>query len=154
MGRDEGKRLLMVPLVGLLLAAGLWFGSGAATAVGSKAPAHRATAFWTRCSLRIAVSEFEISPVEVLHMTCASAGRVIERGHVLDSPGGPDLLDARIRVQLKGDPAAGGPVPGQPAGGRVLQARKPPAQLRLGIRELRLAPPRTRLRCPPDVESA
>lgn len=89
MGINVGKRLLTVSVAGLLLAAGLWLGSGAATAVGSKPVAHRAPAFWARCSLHATMSGFEISPVEALHMTCARAGRVIERGHVLDTPGGP-----------------------------------------------------------------
>lgn len=89
MGLDKAHRLLMLPVMGLALAAGLAFGTGAATAVGSKPPARRAPAFWTRCSLHVTVSEFEISPVEVLHTTCGAAREVIERGHVLDTPGGP-----------------------------------------------------------------
>lgn len=111
MGINRGKRLLTVSVVGLVLAAGLWLGSGAATAVGSKPAGHgskpvsgEAGAFWTRCSLHATMSGFEISPVEVLHMTCARAGRVIERGHVLDSPGGPIFwtrgYDCRSRAIL------------------------------------------------------
>lgn len=96
MGINVRKRLLAVSVAGLLLAAGLWLGSGAATAVGSKPVAHgsklvsgEVRPFWTRCSLHVTMSGFEISPVEALHMTCARAGRAIERGHVLETPGGP-----------------------------------------------------------------
>ena len=89
MGLDKARRLLIFPEAGLALAAALSFGSGAATAVGSKPPAPRAPAFWTRCSLHVTVPGFEISPVEVLHTTCGAARKVIERGHILDTPGGP-----------------------------------------------------------------
>ena len=89
MGLDKARRLLIFPAAGLALAAAILFGSGAATAVGSKPPAPRAPAFWTRCSLHVTVPGFEISPVEVLHTTCGAARKVIERGHILDTPGGP-----------------------------------------------------------------
>jgi hypothetical protein len=101
LGINVGKKLVTVSVVGLLLAAGLWLGSGSATAVGSKPAAHGSKpvsgelgAFWKRCSIHVTMSGVEISPVEVLHMTCARAGRVIGRGHVLDTPGGP-MFQAR-----------------------------------------------------------
>jgi hypothetical protein len=91
MGFDirHAKRLLTLTAAGLILAAGLLVVSGAATAARSHAPAHRIQAFWTRCDRHVTMSGFEISPVEVLHTTCARAGRAIERGRVLDTPGGP-----------------------------------------------------------------
>jgi hypothetical protein len=83
------KRLLTITAVGVFLTAGPLAVSGSATAARSHAPAQRARAFWTRCDLHVTLSGFEISPVEVLHMTCARAGRAIQRAHVLLSPGGP-----------------------------------------------------------------
>jgi hypothetical protein len=46
--------------------------------------------FWTRCSpLEVKVASVEVSPVEVLHLTCAEAKNAIQRARVLLTPGGP-----------------------------------------------------------------
>jgi hypothetical protein len=91
MGRDrhQAKKLLVLAAVGLMLAAGVWGAAAAANANGSKPALGEASAFWKRCSFQVRVWQFEISPVEVLHTTCGAARHVIERGHVLESPGGP-----------------------------------------------------------------
>ena len=45
--------------------------------------------FWKRCSLHVMVDSVEVSPVEVLHVTCAQANQAIERAKILLTPGGP-----------------------------------------------------------------
>jgi hypothetical protein len=45
--------------------------------------------YWTRCSLHLKVESVEVSPVEVLHMTCAQARHAIQRARILLTPGGP-----------------------------------------------------------------
>jgi len=47
------------------------------------------TTYWTKCSLRVKVEGVEVSPVEVLHLTCAQARHVIQRARILRTPGGP-----------------------------------------------------------------
>ena len=47
------------------------------------------TTYWTKCSLRIKVARVEVSPVEVLHVTCAQAKHTIQRAKILLTPGGP-----------------------------------------------------------------
>lgn len=87
MGVDtrNAKKLLALTAVGLISAAGV--GATAATATGGKPGAQ--PAFWARCSLSIRLSGVEVSPVEVLHVSCARAKHAIQRAHVLLSPGGP-----------------------------------------------------------------
>ena len=45
--------------------------------------------YWTKCSLRMTVKGVEVSPVEVLHLTCAQARHMIQRAKILLTPGGP-----------------------------------------------------------------
>jgi hypothetical protein len=45
--------------------------------------------YWTECSSRVKVEGVEVSPVEVLHLTCAQANRAIRRARILLTPGGP-----------------------------------------------------------------
>ena len=45
--------------------------------------------YWTRCSLHLKVASVEVSPVEVLHMTCGQARHAIQRARILLTPGGP-----------------------------------------------------------------
>jgi hypothetical protein len=45
--------------------------------------------YWTRCSLHLKVASVEVSPVEVLHMTCGQARHTIQRARILLTPGGP-----------------------------------------------------------------
>lgn len=72
-------------LVGLLL------GAGVATVLAGPAGAvsSGAITFWTRCSLRVRVADVEVSPVEVLHLTCTQAGHAIQGAKILLTPGGP-----------------------------------------------------------------
>jgi hypothetical protein len=70
---------------------GLVLGAAIATALASAAGAAspgRIT-YWTRCSLHVKVARVEVSPVEVLHVTCAQARHAIERAKILQTPGGP-----------------------------------------------------------------
>jgi len=70
---------------------GLTLGAAVATALASPAGAvspGRIT-FWTRCSLDVKVASVEVSPVEVLHLTCAQANHAIQRASILLTPGGP-----------------------------------------------------------------
>ncbi len=82
------KRLLVIQAVALMLAAGVCVASAGATRTGSKR-GPLLPALWTRCSLHVKVSGFEVSPVEVRHLSCAQAKQAIERASVLLSPGGP-----------------------------------------------------------------
>ena len=70
---------------------GLTLGAAVATALASPAGAvsPRRITFWTRCSLDVKVASVEVSPVEVLHLTCAQANRAIQRASILLTPGGP-----------------------------------------------------------------
>jgi len=45
--------------------------------------------FWTRCSLDMKVASVEVSPVEVLHLTCAQAKHAIQRASNPLTPAGP-----------------------------------------------------------------
>lgn len=45
--------------------------------------------YWTRCAMHLKVASVEVSPVEVLHMTCRQARRAIQRARILLTPGGP-----------------------------------------------------------------
>jgi hypothetical protein len=45
--------------------------------------------FWTRCSLDVKVASVEVSPVEMLHLTCAQANHAIQRASILLTPAGP-----------------------------------------------------------------
>jgi hypothetical protein len=45
--------------------------------------------FWTRCSLHVKVASVEVSPVEVLHLTCPQADHAIKRARVLLTASGP-----------------------------------------------------------------
>jgi hypothetical protein len=58
-----------------------------ASPVGAATP--RRITFWIRCSLEVKVSSVEVSPVEVLHLTCAQANHTIQRARILLTPGGP-----------------------------------------------------------------
>jgi hypothetical protein len=66
---------------------------GAAVATALASPAGAASpgriTFWTRCSLDVKVASVEVSPVEVLHLTCAQAKHAIQRASILLTPGGP-----------------------------------------------------------------
>ena len=69
----------------------LTLGAAVATALASPAGAAspgRVT-FWTRCSLDVKVASVEVSPVEVLHLTCTQAEHTIQRANILLTPGGP-----------------------------------------------------------------
>jgi hypothetical protein len=72
-------------LVGLLLGAAL------ATVLASPAGAVSSGPFniWTRCSLRVKVADVEVSPIEVLHLTCPRARHAIREAKILLTPGGP-----------------------------------------------------------------
>jgi hypothetical protein len=47
------------------------------------------TTYWTKCSLRMKVDGVEVSPVEVLHLTCMQAKHTIQRAKIQLTPGGP-----------------------------------------------------------------
>jgi len=47
------------------------------------------TTYWTRCSLHLKLASIEVSPVEVLHLTCGQARHAIQRARILLTPGGP-----------------------------------------------------------------
>jgi hypothetical protein len=70
---------------------GLVLGVAVATLLASPAGAASPgrSAYWTRCSLDIKVAGVEVSPVEVLHVTCAQADRTIRHASVQLTPGGP-----------------------------------------------------------------
>jgi hypothetical protein len=71
--------------------AGLLLGAAVATVLASPAGAVSSgpIAFWSRCSLHAKVAGVEVSPVEVLHLTCAQASRAIQEARILLTPGGP-----------------------------------------------------------------
>jgi hypothetical protein len=72
-------------LLGLIL--------GAAVATVLVSPAGAASpgpiTYWTKCSSHVKVAGVEVSPVEVLHLTCAQANLAIRRARILLTPGGP-----------------------------------------------------------------
>ena len=72
-------------LLGLIL--------GAALATALVGPASAASpdpiTYWTKCSLHVKRAGVEVSPVEVLHLTCAQANQAIRRARILLTPGGP-----------------------------------------------------------------
>jgi hypothetical protein len=72
---------------------GLTLGAAFATVLASSASAapRRPIPLWTRCSIDVKIAIVEVSPVEVLHLTCAQADHAIKRARVLLSPGGPIL---------------------------------------------------------------
>lgn len=73
------------PLLGLMLGAAI--ATALASPAGAASPAP--VTFWTRCSLHVRVAGVEVSPVEVLHVTCAQARHAIKRAKILQTPGGP-----------------------------------------------------------------
>ncbi len=83
------RRLTAPPRRRALLALAL--GAAVATALASSAGAvsRGRITFWTRCSLDVKVASVEVSPVEVLHLTCAQAKHAIQRASILLTPGGP-----------------------------------------------------------------
>lgn len=86
--RFPRRRLIMLRgavLLGLVLSAG--FGPVLVHAAGAASSAP--STYWTRCALHLKVASVEVSPVEVLHMTCGQAGRAIRRARILLTPGGP-----------------------------------------------------------------
>jgi len=70
---------------------GLTLGAAVATVLASPAGAAAPgpITFWSRCSLAVKVASVDVSPVAVLHLTCAQANHAIRRGSVLLTPGGP-----------------------------------------------------------------
>ena len=79
------------PKRGALAGLVLVLGAAVATVLASPAGASSSgpITFWTRCSLQVKVAEVEVSPVEVLHLTCTQAGHAIQRAKILLTPGGP-----------------------------------------------------------------
>lgn len=84
-------------LVGLMLSVAV------ATVLASpvSAVSDGATTYWTKCSLRVKVEGVEVSPVEVLHLTCAQAKHVIQRAKILLTPGGPIFSTHGYRCSSK-----------------------------------------------------
>jgi hypothetical protein len=69
---------------------GLVLGGAFATVLaGPTAVASPEITFWTKCALDVKVASVEVSPVEVLHLTCAQANHAIQRASILLTPGGP-----------------------------------------------------------------
>jgi hypothetical protein len=77
----SGRRALLALSLTAALALALASPAGAATP--------RRITFWTRCSLDVKVASVEVSPVEVLHLTCARANHAIQRARILLTPAGP-----------------------------------------------------------------
>ncbi len=83
-----GRRHRIAPARGAL--SGLMLGAAVATVLaGPAAVAAPGITFWTRCPLDVRVAMVEVSPVEVLHLTCAQANHAIQRASILLTPGGP-----------------------------------------------------------------
>jgi hypothetical protein len=70
---------------------GLILGAAVATVLVSPAGAASPSpiTYWTKCSSHVKVAGVEVSPVEVLHVTCAQANHAIRRARILLTPGGP-----------------------------------------------------------------
>ena len=103
-------------LLGLIL--------GAALATALVGPASAASpdpiTYWTKCSLHVRRAGVEVSPVEVLHLTCAQANQAIRRARILLTPRRPDLLDAWVHMQLDEHPSARRSLPVELPGGGAL----------------------------------
>ena len=66
-------------LLGLILGAAI-----ATVLVGPASAAHPDPInYWTKCSLHVKRAGVEVSPVEVLHLTCAQANQAIRRAKIL-----------------------------------------------------------------------
>jgi hypothetical protein len=78
---SPGRLRLLGPMLGAVLAVAL--------AISASAAPRGPIMLWTRCSLNVKVAGVEVSPVEVLHLTCAQADHAIIRARVLLTPGGP-----------------------------------------------------------------
>ena len=85
-------------LLGLVL--GAVFAPVLAPAAGATSPGP--ITYWTRCSLHLKVASVEVSPVEVLHMTCGQARHAIQRARILLTPGGPIFSTQGFRCSSMG----------------------------------------------------
>lgn len=84
-GRCRSTAPKRVQLLGLMLSAVV--ATVLATPAGAASPGP--ISYWTRCSLQVKVAGVEVSPVEVLHLTCAQAKHAIQLAKILLTPGGP-----------------------------------------------------------------
>jgi hypothetical protein len=84
-GHIRKVALATTALLALALVAVAW--TGLARDAEATTPAR--ITFWTRCSLDVKVGSFVVTPVEVLHLTCAQADQAIQSARVGVTPGGP-----------------------------------------------------------------
>jgi hypothetical protein len=108
-------------LLGLVLSAA--FAPVLARPAGAASPGP--VTYWTRCSLHLKVASVEVSPVEVLHMTCGQARRAIQRARILLTPGGPIFTTQGLTCRSTGILPRVDPSPNQlPAAERCTGAQQ------------------------------